>query len=57
MSNELILCVDLGGTKTAIALIKDAELASRCRRASESHYALTPACERQFKLYNILTRL
>ncbi|HKF59634.1 MAG TPA: glycosyltransferase [Blastocatellia bacterium] len=34
------------------ALLKDPELASRCRRAAEEYYALTPACERQFSLYH-----
>lgn len=35
-------------------LLKDPELAVRCRRAAENHYALTPACERQFALYRQL---
>jgi glycosyltransferase involved in cell wall biosynthesis len=34
------------------ALLRDPDLASRCRRAAEEHYALTPACERQFSLYH-----
>jgi glycosyltransferase involved in cell wall biosynthesis len=33
------------------SLLKDPELARRCRRAAESHYALQPACERQVSLY------
>lgn len=37
-------------------LLKDAELARRCRRAAENHYALDPACERQSALYRRLTR-
>lgn len=32
-------------------LLADPELAARCRQAAESHYALAPAIERQFKLY------
>jgi len=37
-------------------LLQDPHLASRCRRAAESHYALTPACERQVSLYHRVTR-
>lgn len=33
-------------------LLSDPDLPARCRRAAESHYALTPACERQIYLYN-----
>jgi glycosyltransferase involved in cell wall biosynthesis len=36
------------------ALLKEPDLASRCRRAAEDHYALTPACERQVGLYRKL---
>jgi glycosyltransferase involved in cell wall biosynthesis len=32
-------------------LLSDRLLASRCRRAAESHYALQPACQRQVNLY------
>ena len=35
-------------------LLKDPELATRCRRAAETHYALEPACERQLALYRDL---
>jgi len=35
-------------------LLDDSELSSRCRQAAESHYALAPACERQFALYQKL---
>lgn len=35
-------------------LLKDSELSLRCRRAAETHYALAPACERQFALYKNL---
>jgi len=34
------------------ALLRDPDLSSRCRRAAEEHYALTPACERQVSLYH-----
>lgn len=38
-------------------LLLDADLPSRCRRVAETHYALQPAIERQFKLYqDILSR-
>ncbi len=37
-------------------LLKDPELAVRCRRAAEKHYSLTPACERQIALYKRLTK-
>jgi glycosyltransferase involved in cell wall biosynthesis len=33
------------------ALLKDGDLADRCRRAAENHYGLEQACERQFKMY------
>jgi len=33
-------------------LLDDAELATRCRRAAEEHYALLPACERQMAMYD-----
>lgn len=32
------------------------ELAVRCRQAAETHYALVPACERQFELYKSLLK-
>jgi len=32
-------------------LLEDPELAARCRRAAETHFALHPACERQMALY------
>lgn len=36
-------------------LLSDPDLSRRCRRAAEEHYALEPACERQYRLYlNIL---
>jgi len=35
-------------------LLKDPDLALRCRRAAESHYALGPACIRQMDLYRDL---
>lgn len=34
------------------ALLEDPETPTRCRRAAENHYALDPACDRQFALYN-----
>lgn len=37
-------------------ILKDGELSRRCRKAAESHYALVPACERQFELYKNLAR-
>lgn len=37
-------------------IIKDPELAGRCRKSAEGHYALTPACERQFALYKQLIK-
>jgi hypothetical protein len=36
------------------ALLKDDQLAARCRRAAEDHYALEPACDRQLILYQNL---
>jgi len=36
------------------ALLEDEELAGRCRRAAEDHYALDQACDRQFDLYREL---
>ena len=36
------------------SLLADGDLAIRCRRAAETHYALPPACERQFQLYKEL---
>ncbi len=36
------------------SLLADKELALRCRRAAEVHYALQPACERQVALYHDL---
>lgn len=35
-------------------LLKDKNLAKRCRKSAEEHYALAPACERQFALYQQL---
>jgi hypothetical protein len=37
-------------------LLQDPHLASRCRRAAETHYALAPACERQVRLYETIIR-
>jgi glycosyltransferase involved in cell wall biosynthesis len=37
-------------------IVKDGELSRRCRQAAEVHYALTPACERQFELYTNLAK-
>ena len=37
-----------------LSLLEDPDLASRCRRAAEVHYALAPVCERQFRLYQEL---
>jgi glycosyltransferase involved in cell wall biosynthesis len=37
-------------------LLADGELPARCRRAAENHYALNPACERQFALYRQLVK-
>lgn len=37
-----------------LALLQDGALADRCRRAAEMHYALEPACARQFRLYEDL---
>jgi glycosyltransferase involved in cell wall biosynthesis len=37
------------------SLLKDDNLAARCRRAAERHYALEPACERQLNLYQEIT--
>lgn len=40
-----------------LKLLEDKDLSLRCRRAAEAHYALEPACERQFDLYQtILSR-
>ena len=39
-----------------LGLLKDGELSERCRQAAEVHYALHPACERQFELYENLAR-
>ena len=36
-------------------LLEDRDLPNRCRRAAENHYALDPACDRQFKLYQSLS--
>lgn len=35
-------------------LLPDNNLAERCRKSAENHYALAPACERQFALYRQL---
>ncbi|SRR6266404_1466207 len=37
------------------SLLEDEELPARCRRAAERHYALEPACDRQFRLYGELS--
>ena len=37
-------------------ILDDGELSQRCRHAAEEHYALKPACERQFALYEKLAR-
>jgi glycosyltransferase involved in cell wall biosynthesis len=37
------------------SLLEDEELPARCRRAAERHYALEPACDHQFKLYEELS--
>ncbi|HXU39909.1 MAG TPA: glycosyltransferase [Blastocatellia bacterium] len=37
------------------SLLEDEELPARCRRAAERHYALAPACDRQFRLYGELS--
>ena len=44
----------LSAIKELQQLLKDPELATRCRRAAETHYALEPACERQLALYQDL---
>ena len=48
------------GYRRAIAelqtLLRDPDLPDRCRRAAETHYALTPACERQVNLYHRVIR-
>lgn len=36
------------------SLLKEPELASRCRHAAETHYGLEPACKRQIDLYREL---
>lgn len=36
-------------------LLRDPELANRCRHAAETHYALAPSCDRQVELYMRLT--
>jgi glycosyltransferase involved in cell wall biosynthesis len=38
-------------------LLKDKNLSSRCRKSAENHYALAPACERQFALYQQLVKI
>jgi len=38
-------------------LLLDPDLRHRCRKAAEAHYALGPACERQFALYQQLACL
>ncbi|MEK7723947.1 MAG: glycosyltransferase, partial [Acidobacteriota bacterium] len=37
-------------------LLKQKDLAGKCRKSAESHYALQPACERQFALYQHLVK-
>ncbi|NNE99537.1 MAG: glycosyltransferase [Pyrinomonadaceae bacterium] len=39
-----------------VELLRDPDLATRCRKAAEENYALQPACERQFELYRDLVR-
>lgn len=36
------------------SLLEDEQLPARCRRAAERYYALEPACDQQFKLYEEL---
>ena len=38
-------------------ILKSKKLATRCRKSAEDHYALTPACERQFALYQQLVKI
>lgn len=42
------------GVEELRELLLDADLSLRCRKAAENHYALGPACERQFALYQEL---
>jgi glycosyltransferase involved in cell wall biosynthesis len=37
-------------------LLRTNDLAANCRRSAENHYALDPACERQFALYRQLVK-
>ncbi len=37
-------------------LLKDSELATRCRQAAVEHYSLAPACERQIAIYEQLIK-
>ena len=39
------------------SVLEDPDLANRCRRAAETHYALESACERQVDLYRQLVSL
>jgi glycosyltransferase involved in cell wall biosynthesis len=43
-------------TSDLIGLLEDPDVRARCRRAAEEHYALQPACERQFELYQHLCK-
>jgi glycosyltransferase involved in cell wall biosynthesis len=36
-------------------LLKEGDLATRCRLAAEKHYSLEDACQRQFRLYDQMT--
>jgi glycosyltransferase involved in cell wall biosynthesis len=38
-----------------LVLLQDPDLGRRCRQAAEGHYALDPACERQYALYSQLS--
>jgi glycosyltransferase involved in cell wall biosynthesis len=37
-------------------LLPESDLAQRCRKAADENYALVPACERQFELYQQLVK-
>lgn len=39
-----------------LELLKEPGVRERCRRAAEDHYALEPACQRQYDLYSTLAR-
>ncbi len=44
----------LAALDEVVILLRRKNLAADCRRSAESHYALAPACKRQFNLYNSL---